>query len=86
MCVRGSRVVIVSASSDCSLKLWAPDGMCVGTFGQVCQTLLYMVGILWVYGGYLVGIWCLFHFLEFESVLESHDFKRNLQFSSADCI
>ena len=37
VCVRGNRVVIVSASSDCSLKLWAPDGMCIGTFGQVIQ-------------------------------------------------
>jgi len=34
VCVRGNRVVIVTASSDCSLKLWAPDGMCIGTFGQ----------------------------------------------------
>lgn len=34
VCVRGNRTVIVTASSDCSLKLWAPDGMCIGTFGQ----------------------------------------------------
>ena len=47
-------MVIVSASSDCSLKLWAPDGMCVGTFGQVCQTVLFLVGIWRVSGGYLV--------------------------------
>jgi len=34
VCVRGQHVVIVSASSDCSLKLWTVSGMCIGTFGQ----------------------------------------------------
>ena len=35
VCIRDDRVVIVSASSDCSLKLWTATGTCIGTFGQV---------------------------------------------------
>ena len=36
ICERNERLIIISASSDCSVSLWDVHGTRIGTFGQVC--------------------------------------------------
>ena len=35
ICERNERLIIISASSDCSVSLWDVHGTRIGTFGQV---------------------------------------------------